>query len=742
MFKLLTIRKCTVLLFVLLIYACGLQADDNRETASGFPALRLNTDSPQKIVVDGLLTEKVWQQAQPASGFRQREPLAGEAATERTEVRILYNDEMLYVGVLAMDSEPDKVIARILQRDKLMFKNFDGTPLFAGDDAVAILFDPFHDQKNGVVFATNPNGAEFDALLTDEGSEFNIDWRAVWEVSAKRIPEGWSAEFAIPFRSLRYPDGDNNAPWGFNVYRTIRRKNEEVLWTSWSRDNAGFKRVSRAGHIHGMTNLPRSRVNLEVKPFALTGLVREMNDNDILESGHKLSSGFDAKWEVRPGLMLDLTYNTDFAQVEADDEQVNLTRFSLFFPEKRDFFLENAGIFDFGSRSIGEAPPFQLFFSRRIGISEDGEIPVIGGARLTGRVGKQTVGFLNIVTEETLDEPVANFAVARIKRDIGRNNYIGAMVTDKRSDLAANTGLGLDASFWLSNALNVQGFFVRTQTDTSGTGIGDQAFRVGLSYQTDRFGIRAQHYTIGPDVRAEMGFVTREDIRRTGGFSRLSFRPGRFGVRVVNLFFGGNYFTDLRGEVQDWDVGPGFIMDWNSGESLGAFFSRSFTRLDEAFDPDDDITVPVGDYDYGQIFWFGGSSNNRPWQLDLSGTYQGYFGGTLLSVNTGLNLAFNSRLATGVQYSHNHVEVPAGMFNADVSSLRLSYSFSTRLFANALLQYNSLSNTLSANVRLNYIHRPGSDLFIVFNEEDISEQGNWVLENRGMVAKLTWLKRL
>ena len=321
------------------------------------------------IRVDGLLEEPVWRLATPLGDLRQQEPHEGAPATESTAIRVVFDSTTLYVGVEAFDTDPNRIIGRILQRDRVMELNGEGGLDFAGDDAIAILIDPFHDHRNAVVFATNPNGAEFDAQIGDEGRDINISWRAVWSVAARRHSEGWTAEFAIPLRTLRSTGGEGGT-LGFNVFRSIRRKNEQALWRSWRRESEGFVRVSRAGDLEGVTVDAPQGIGVDVKPYALT-------------TGH-MDLGLDLKYEVRPGLVIDGTVNADFAQAEVDDEQVNLTRFDLFLPEKREFFLENSGVFEFGVRGSAEAPPFLLFFSRRIGISDAGPVPLLGGVRMSG----------------------------------------------------------------------------------------------------------------------------------------------------------------------------------------------------------------------------------------------------------------------------------------------------------------------------------------------------------------------
>ncbi len=701
-------------------------------------ALRLTPAQSETVSLDGLITEAFWDQADVISDLRQQEPDEGAAATEATEVRIAFDDRNLYLAVIAFDREPDRVVSRILARDQIMENRFDGLQ-FAGDDAIAILFDTFHDSRNAFVFATNPNGAEFDALITDEGAEINVDWRAVWRVEAVRTDQGWSAEMEIPLRTLRFPGGAGQ-PWGFNVYRTIRRKNEMVLWQSWSRDNEGFVRVSRAGHVVGMDSLPRYGINVEVKPYILGGTRQELNENGETPVEGDFKAGLDAKSEVAPGLVLDLTVNTDFAQVEVDDEQVNLTRFSLFYPEKRDFFLENAGVFDVSFRGGFGPPPYQMFFSRRIGIGENGEIPMLGGARLTGRVGGQTVGFLSVITAESGDVPVTAHSVARIKRDIGENNFLGLMVTDQRDGDRSNTVAAVDGSFWPRRTLNLRGFY--TQSFTSGEGGNDNTYSFVADYNTDFVGAALQHLTVGREAQADLGFITRTDIRQSSAEFRLSPRPGRLGIRVIDFRFEGEYISTIDWRMQDWEVSTFIDPEFETGDSFGTRLATGEVQLDEGFVLADSIPIASGRYDAAQVRLFLNSARHRPLVARVRGGVEQFFGGTLWTVEPSVELAPNPQVSTELSYEWNRVDVPNGELTTHIASLRFGYAFSTKLTTNALLQYNSLDNAVSVNFRLNYIYRPGSDLFVVFTSRRGVDDRLWDLSNQGFVVKLTYLARL
>jgi len=694
-----------------------------------------------ELRIDGRLDEPAWAQAAPLSDLRQREPREGEPATEQTEVRVLFDARNLYIGILARDSEPGRIVSRIRQRDKLLEPGgYDGSFEFSGDDAVAVLLDPFRDRRNAVVFATNPNGAEFEALITDESGAFNADWRTVWTVRAQRGPEGWSAELAIPFRSLRYPSFPGPDGWGFNVWRMIRRKNEEALWTAWSRTGGGFHRVSQAGRLDGLTDLPRSRRNVEVKPYGLAGISQRPAAGGALDTARDMDMGLDAKWEVTPGVVLDGTIHPDFAQVEADDEQVNLTRFDLFFPEKREFFLENAGIFDFGWRGFDETPPFLLFFSRRIGIAQDDHspIPVRGGVRLSGRAGRQTVGFLDMFTGAGPAEGSANYGVLRVKRDIRRNGYLGAMVVDRRDTAGGNTAGGVDASFWPTEALNVQAFAARTWT--RGPGGDGGAWRVSADYTSGRFGLVAQHLVVGPEADPRAGFVTRTDIRRTDAFGRYTVRPSSLGIRRIDFFAEGQHIARTSGEKQDVGGGPIVNLEMDSGDSMSAYYFQGRTRLDEPFSLAGRLPVPAGDYRVREWSVSASSSTNRPIMLTGEAEVVETYGGRLATLGASARLARDSHLALTMGFTRHRVELPRGSFVADVASARGVYAFSSRLVASALVQRNSLDGRLVTNLRLNFIHHPGSDLFVVLNDERRDGVPRRVT-GRDLAVKLTCLGR-
>ena len=693
----------------------------------------------EPLHVDGVLDEAAWGVAPAASGFRQREPREGEPATEATEVRVAYDRDNLYIGILAHDREPDEVIARLLERDKVMTQGLDNAARFTGDDVVALVLDPFHDHRNAFFFATNANGAEFEALVTDESPTLNVDWRAVWRVAGRRTAEGWSAELAIPFRSLRYPQAEGEQVWGFDVERIIRRKNEETLWSAWTRAEGGLHRVSRAGHLEGLSGLPRSAFNVEIKPFALGGLTRTRTEDGRTPVNEEWRLGADLKWEVRPGLVLDATARPDFAQVEADDEIVNLTRFEVFFPEKRDFFLENAGIFDFGTRGSYETPPFLMFFSRRIGILGQSEVPVLGGLRLSGRAGRQTVGLLDIFTGEAPGATRTNFGVLRLKRDVGSRSYVGGMLTDRRTSATAETDFGADASLWVASHLNLGGFAART---TGSDGVADWAARGAAEYQADPVYLYGEYLRIGPDAETGMGFVTQTDIQRASGKAQYTLRPRLPPLRSVAGYVGGKHQTHVDGRPRDANAFAGLSFDLNSGDGLSVTHVRGSVDLDWGFDLAGRIPIPPGRYDLVDTVATVYTSGNRPLSASVNGSIQQIWDGELTAVTGGVALKGGSHLSLSASYTRSAADMPAGSFVAHVTGVRVGWAFSTRLAAHVYAQYNSLDRRFVGNFRLRFIHRPGSDLYLVLNEERGEPADPRALLGRGFAVKLSYLLRL
>ncbi|MFC1576006.1 DUF5916 domain-containing protein, partial [Gemmatimonadota bacterium] len=458
----------------------------------------------------------------------------------------------------------------------------------------------------------------------------------------------------------------------------------------------------------------------------------------------------DLKTEVRPGLVLDLTLNTDFAQVEVDDEQVNLTRFGLFFPEKRDFFLENSGIFDFGIQGNPfEPPPFQMFFSRRIGIEEDEDevVPMLGGARLTGRVGGQTVGLMTVFTDEVKDlVDRETFSVARVKRDVGENAYVGIMATDRRRAGASNTVVGADASFYPHPSFNLQGWVAHTFTngdwgDDDEAGGDDLALGVLADYSADRWGGMFRYIQVGPETNVGSGFVQRDDMRRVDSYVRRRIRPGLWNIRLIDPYIGGNVFTALDGTLQDYALGPFIVTEWETGDQLTLAAQKGESRPDEEFDLADTLTVPPGEYDASFAFLMLSTSPSRPVVLNGNLNLSNFYGGTLRAAGGTLTVSPSPQVSLALGLNRNRVEIPSGDFTADILSMRASYSFSTRLSTNLLVQYNSLDEAFSTNLRVNFIHRPGSDLFLVFTEERGVDGDLWGLSDRGAVMKVTYLRR-
>jgi hypothetical protein len=605
------------------------------------------------------------------------------------------------------------------------------------------------------MFYTNPLGALADYLVTDEGNP-NLDWNPVWTVRTGRFEGGWTVEMAIPFKSLRYESGSSRT-WGIQLRRMIRRKNEWTYLTplpdSLQTTTAIF-RVSEAATLVGLTTPGASR-NLELKPYAISSLTTDRLRTPVLSNDATGDIGIDAKYGLNANLTADVTVNTDFAQVEVDEQQVNLTRFSLVYPEKRDFFLEGRGTFEFGrggaSSQGGDTP--QLFYSRRIGLDTVGGIsrvvPIDAGARLTGKVGNVALGLLNIQTGDGEASPSANFTVLRVKSDILRRSSIGAMFTNRSSTPGLsswNRGYGVDAVFSFFDNVNSGWYVAGTSTpNEAGDIVNDLSYQGRFEYAADRYGLRLEHLHVGENFRPEVGFARRRDFSRSGATARFSPRP-RSMPRVRKFTWEASlaYLQDGAGRLESRGQSGRFNVEFNNSDQFTAEVARDFERLDEPFRISG-ISIPSGSYTFSDVSAAYAFGQQRP----VSGTVQlrqgQYYDGTITAFAvSGARVSLNTRLSFEPAVTVNRVDRAAGGFTQTVLRARSDYAFSPRMFVSGLLQYSSTDRIWSSNLRFRWEYFPGSELFVVYTDEHNTElrPGLQSLRNRAFVVKMNRLFRI
>ena len=701
----------------------------------------------ERIVVDGKLDESFYSQFQPVAGFVQVEPAYGEPATERTEMWVFFDDRAIYVGLRCFDSGIERWASLDLRRD---------SPGFGQTESVSVGLDPFLDRRNGFIFGVNAAGGFSDSAITNE-RDSNRDWNTIWNARVGRFDGGWTVEMEIPFKSLRYAPGEQ--VWGINARRSVRWKNEmsyltQVPHMGSNSPQQGLFRFSAAATLTGVTAPPESRL-LEIKPYGITSLKTDLEADDPFSNRASAGIGFDTKVGVTRGLVADFTYNTDFAQVEDDEQQVNLTRFSLFFPEKREFFLEGQGIFAFGGfarRRTGNPGDIPLpFFSRRIGIDNDTKraVPIIGGGRLTGRAGAYQMGIVNIQTKEDRlsGQPSTNFAVVRVRRDILRRSTIGVVAVNRSAYGARRTGnqtFGVDGVFSFFEHLNINSFVARTHT----AGLRDNAnsYRVQLEYNADRYGLVLENMMIGKDFNPEVGYVRRTDIRRNMAQVRFSPRPrsSRI-VRRYEYSTSIDHFTRLSDGQLDTSVIEGtFGVEFQTSDVLTVQLLNNAERLTEPYEVFGDIEIPAGRYDFRNVSATYELGTQRPLSGQVTFESGGFYGGSRHSIGISQGLTEplpNFMVEPGI--SLNWVDIPQGRFLAKVLTGRFIYMFDPRTFVSALVQYNSEDGTMAVNARLRWEYRPGSDLFVVYSDgRSTLERGAPELQNRALTIKLTRFFRL
>ncbi|MCC7174718.1 MAG: carbohydrate binding family 9 domain-containing protein [Bryobacterales bacterium] len=693
----------------------GLHAGDARR------AVAIQISEP--IRLDGVLDEAVWAENSPIGEFIQVEPRTGEPPTEPTKAWIAYTKEALYVAVRCEDSHPGRIVARELLRDSFLFS----------DDNVELVLDTFHDQRNAYYFATNPAGVMVDGRVT-ENRYPNREWDGIWMVRVSTDAQGWSAEFEIPFKTLGFDGGKTS--WGFNISRHLGRAREFSRWATPSLD-VRLTQMARAGAITSLEGLSQG-VGLDVRPYAIGGWTRDREAARLTRWAG--DAGADIFYRITSNLISSTTINTDFAETEVDARQVNLTRYSLFFPERRTFFLEDAGVFDFAGGQSGFGRGGQggggmrrrnvdllPFFSRRIGLTEDEdgntyEVPIRIGQKLTGKAGRFDLGLMGVRTGDTEIVNGQSLAVGRVKANFWRQSYVGALFTNGNPEGGASNHLeGIDLRLATSNFLNRGKSFIfslyGSRTRTAGLKGKDAAYGFEFVYPNDFLSADFRNLTIGENYNPALGFVPRTGVRINS--SRLEFgpRPRFWGIR--QLTFGVTYqdYYDLvnhGSETTRIQVTP-LELQFNSGDRIQYSWNPNFEQLFEPFEIRDDVSIPVGRYWTGMHRINAFTSGSRPFSVRLDLETGGFYSGTRKQAGVDLSWRKNSHLSTTVNVEQNWVRLKEGSFNARLFGYRLDYSFTPLISLSSFIQYDSDSENIGMQSRLRWILKPGNEFYVVIN---------------------------
>ena len=698
-----------------------------------------------------MLGDPAWADVPFATGFRQTNPDEGQPATERTEVRVLFTADTLYVGVVCYDRDPDAIIVTDSRRDSSL----------SDSDSFQLIFDTFLDKQNGFVFGTSPAGQEYDGQVVNEGvggsgmgrggasrgggGGFNLNWDGVWQVRAQVSDIGWSAEFGIPFRTLRYPPGDSQT-WGVNFQRTIRRRNETAYWAPLTLQYNLF-RVSQAGQLRGLQVPVGDTENLQLTPY-VTGEAIRLDADPARGTTAVGDVGADLKYSVTSGLTLDATWNTDFAQVEVDEQQINLDRFNLYFPEKRPFFLENAGAFavsNAGGAVQGDPAQTELFFSRRIGIEQGRVVPILAGARLSGKVSNAvSVGFLNMQTEEVDGlTPANNFTVARVRHDLPNRSSVGGLLVNRQAtgrlagDRDYNRTYAFDGRVGIGRDMDILGFVGRT--DTPGREGRDHAYNVGANYESQTWRFQGGFMESGEDFNPEVGFARRVGFRKVDGGIFYTWRPENFlksfELRPHVTF---NRFWDFNGFMETSLLHMDNRWEFEDSSSLITAWNVRGEGVREAFEISG-IPVPPGEYEWSEgNIWFN-YNRSAPVNAGVRLVFGGFFGGDILSVRSQLNARYAETFNFSLIWTRNDIDLPAGSVVTNLVGTRVAYNFSPRLFAQSLVQYNDSDRLWSVNFRFGWLQDANTGLFLVYNETEGIRQYIPAGAGRSLILKYSYL---
>ena len=700
----------------------------------------------QEIRLDGRLDEAVYQTVTPITGLIQHIPDEGARASERTDAWVFFDETSLYVTARAFDSAPpSEWVANEMRHDVIQLRQ---------NDSFSLLLDTFHDRRNGVAFLVTPIGGYSDFAITNEGN-VNTDWNIVWDMRTGRFEGGWTVEIEIPFKSLRYQPGETQV-WGIQLRRIVRRRNEAAYLTalpiSAARGSsviAGLWRVSEAATLVGL-EVPPLSIDAEIKPYGIAGLRTDLNASPPTENDRDADAGLDVKYRLTQNLTADFTLNTDFAQVEIDEQQVNLTRFSLFFPEKREFFLEGRENFDFAPGGGGGVPT--IFFSRRIGLDDGRIVPIRAGGRVTGKVGPFDVGVLNIQTgdEATSGAESTNFTVIRVKRDILRRSTIGGIFTNRSVSLVGDGSsqvYGVDGRLAFLDDFRVTGYFANTQTP-AGNGK-DKSYQGLFDYAGDRHGLSYVHLVVEDRFIPEVGFVRRDNFRLNSVRARFSPRPQSIELirRFVVVASFDHIATADQGELETREGQLLLESEFENSDELSFRFNDHYELLTSPFAISPEVTLPIGGYNFRNfrvLYTFGAQ---RPVSGSISVQTGGFWSGdnTSVSLSRG-RVEVTPQLSIEPSISFNWVDLPEGSFNTQLARTRFTYTVTPRMFFSGLLQYSSTGDSFSSNFRFRWEYSPGSELFVVYSEDrdtdPLMPDRFTELRNRGLVVKINRLFRL
>lgn len=739
----------------------GAPVQSSGQPAAGAPAPQIKvtaTKLPQPLVIDGRLDDEIYKQVPATSSFTQQEPREGQPASEKTDVWVFFDDQNIYISGHCWDTQPEREVAKEMRRDHRDIQE---------GDSFTVVLDTFFDRRNGFYFQTNPLGGLRDEQISDERNA-NPDWNAVWDARTHRDDTGWTVEMVVPLKSLRYAASGEQI-WGMNVRRTIRWKNE-ISYLSpvpASYGNRGVLKVSSGAMLQGI-NLPAQSNNIELKPYVKTGVLTDPTAlPSPLSNDLQGDVGIDAKYGLTKGLNADFTVNTDFAQVENDETQVNFGRTSVLYPEKRDFFLEGQGIFAFGGVSARPpggsgngsiqqdtaANPLSpiVFFSRQIGLDGGYEVPIRAGARVAGRAGRYSLGLLNIETGKS-DQTKAvstNFSVVRVRRDVFRRGSIGFLGTYRPQRIGGAPGsnevYGFDTTLSFFQNLNINSYF--SQSVTPGVTKGDTSYLVKVDNSLDRWGVNFERLMVGEHFNPEIGFLRRSAFARTFGQGRFSPRPKRIkGIRKLVYQGSVDYLTNPEGQLESREVSGKFRIDFASGDQWESEVVRDYELLEKGFSITralgSSVTVPAGEYGFGEfrsIYYIAPQRVVAGRFNFIRGTY--YNGNrTEAGYNGRVNLGSKFGLEPRIQY--DWIDLPVGRFTTKLVGARVGLTLNPRMAFSGLVQYSSAASSLSSNVRFRWEYQPGSDFFVVYTDgRDTRLPGFPEMQSRSLVVKFTKLMR-